>query len=33
VVVRQRIIQDVQGLVGQQYVEPIVQTADTCDDY
>jgi len=33
VVVRQRILQDVQGAVGQQYVEPIVQTANTCNDF
>jgi hemophore-related protein len=31
--VRQQIVQQVRGVVGPEYVEPIVQTADTCDDY
>jgi hemophore-related protein len=31
--VRQQIIQQVRGAVGPEYVEPIVETANTCDDY
>jgi len=31
--VRQQIAQQVQGIVGPEYVETIVLTADTCDEY
>ena len=33
VVMRQRLVQQVQGSVPPQYVEPIVQTAYTCNNY
>ena len=32
-VLRQRLVQQVQGAVAPQYVEPIVQTAYTCNNY
>jgi hypothetical protein len=31
--VRQQFVQQVQGAVPPEYVEPIVQTADTCNNY
>ena len=32
-IVRQKIINDVQGAIGPEYVDPIVQTAYTCNNY